>query len=85
MRDEKKIKIVRIIFIIPILIMMCISLVNAFVGVGAFINSSYSGITAFALTLIAFMVSYWWIWLICIVGTLLTSILLKIINKQSEM
>ena len=85
MRDEKILKIIRIIFILPILIMLCISLVNAFVGVGAYINSSYSGIVAFALTLIAFMVSYWWIWLICIIGTLVSSILLKTINKQSEM
>jgi len=73
----KKLKTIRKICIIPFAILLIIAVFNSLFGVGAFIGSTYYGIEAFLLTIIAFLSLYWWIGVLCIIVIITTSIIIK--------
>ena len=83
-RKIKILKVLRIIFIAPIVVMVAIAFLTSSFGVDAYIDSFYSGSTAFGLTIIAFMVNFFWIWIISFFGTLVTSILIKRFNTRGK-
>lgn len=83
-RKMKIFKGLRIIFIMPIVVMTGIAFLTSCFGIDAYIDSFYTGIIAFVLTIIAFMVKYSWIWIVSVIGTLVTSILIRRINKREK-
>jgi len=82
MKKVVVLKRIRVFCLLPICIIILIGIVNATVGVSAYISSSYSGITAFALTIIAFAVAYPWIILPGLIGIIVTSVWIKLLNKK---
>lgn len=83
-RKMKIFKGLRILFIMPIGVMTGIAFLASCFGIDAYIDSFYTGIIAFVLTIIAFMVKYSWLWIVSVIGTLVTSILIKRINKSGK-
>lgn len=91
MMAKKSVKILRIIrrvcavpYVIVIVIVIVLALANSLTGVEAFINSSYLGIDAFLLILIAYAVSYWWIGIFCLIMIIVISIMIYCANKKHK-
>lgn len=93
MMAKKSVKILRIIrrvcavpyvIVIVIVIVIVLALANSLTGVEAFINSSYLGIDAFLLILIAYAVSYWWIGIFCLIMIIVISIMIYCANKKHK-
>lgn len=69
-------KIVRIICILPIVFLMFASIYNAFNGM-TFLDEKYYGIDAFQLTIALCFGVLFWLWIICIMGIIATTIFIK--------
>jgi hypothetical protein len=73
LKNMKILKILRIVFLLPIVIMLCVALIDAF----------YTwDVQVFPLTIMAYVIVYWWIWLICTIGIIVSSVL--IFNQKKK-
>lgn len=82
-KSVKRLRIIRRVCAVPYVIVIVLALVNSLIGVDAFINSSYLGIDAFLLMLIAYAVSYWWIGIFCLIMIIVISIMIYCANKKA--
>lgn len=81
-KGVKILRIIRRLCVIPYVIVIVLALVNSLIGVDAFINSSYFGIDAFLLILIAYAVSYWQIGIFFLIMIIVISIMIYYANKK---
>lgn len=81
-KSVKRLRIVRRVCAVPYVIVIVLALANSLIGVDAFTNSSYLGIDAFLLMLIAYAISYWWIGIFCLIMTIVISIMIYCANKK---
>ena len=76
-------KLFRIIFLVPLILIF----VNAFYCMifgASFINNVYYGFEGFLYTIIAEIITLWWLILICIIGIVITVIVEKKPKKRDE-
>lgn len=78
----KLLKTIRILCFIPFILLLLMSLYNSWNGLDAFINSKYYGYIAFAYTIQAYGITYYWIGIICFCIIILTTIMLN--KKRKE-
>lgn len=81
-KGVKILRIIRRLCVVPYVIVIILALVNSLIGVDAFINSSYFGIDAFLLMLIAYAVSYWQIGIFFLIMIIVISIMIYCANKK---
>ena len=84
MNDEKKLKTLRWIFALPPSIAVFIAFLCVMMGMDGGYLSSLSQFETFYLVLILCGIKFWYIWLICIVGIIVASILLKRCQKEQD-
>lgn len=82
-KSVKRLRIIRRVCAVPYVIVIGLALANSLIGVDAFTNSSYLGIDAFLLMLIAYAVSYWWIGIFCLIMIIVISIIIYCANKKT--
>ncbi|MCQ2467983.1 MAG: helix-turn-helix domain-containing protein [Clostridia bacterium] len=83
-KDLKKLKLIRKIFIAPYIVSLIICAVFSFIGVGDFMLSSGVDFGLEGFTDAAFVLAFyfWWLYIICFIGIIVTSIM--IMKKNND-
>ena len=83
MEKIDQLKRIRVLCLLPLCTILLVGMINSMIGVGAFTRSTYYGWTAFALTVIAMVFGYPWISIPCLIGIVVTSVWIKLLERRN--